>query len=31
MEDIVEKSSTGGIEQVFGPEDENAVAPNEMP
>lgn len=30
MEDIVEKSGTGGIEQVFGPEDENAVPNSEM-
>jgi hypothetical protein len=30
MEDIVEKSSTGGIDHVEGPEDENTVATHEM-
>lgn len=30
MDDVVEKSSTGGIEQVFGPEDDNTPQPNEM-
>jgi hypothetical protein len=30
MEDIVEKSSTGGLDVVFGPDDENVPSQNEM-
>jgi hypothetical protein len=30
MEDIVNKSSTGGLDLVYGPDDENTPTPNEM-
>jgi hypothetical protein len=30
MEDIVEKSSTGGLDVVYGPDDESTPTQNEM-